>query len=251
MLKLSVCVEMLFREHDFPDRIRKVADLGINGFEFWRQENKDLEAIAKLRDDLKLTWVGMVGTSRALTDVADNTAVLSDLQQSIALAKDLHCQSLIVTSGPSQPDVDLSKQHENIVTILQEAAPMAEEAAVTIALEPLNTAVNHPGTYLSSSYEGYEIVRKVNSPRVKLLFDIYHQQITEGNVIANMTNHMELIGHVHLADVPGRHEPGTGELNYKNILRAIADSNYDGYVGCEFAPSGTSTQALDYVKTLV
>jgi hydroxypyruvate isomerase len=195
--------------------------------------------------------VGMVGTSQPLTDPNNMDAAIVELKQNIAIAQDIRCQSLIVTSGPQQPNVEPQVQHDTIVDILKAVAPSAETANITIVLEPLNTIVNHPGTYLSSSFEGYDIIREVGSSKVKLLFDIYHQQITEGNIIANITEHMELIGHFHLADVPGRREPGTGELNYANIFKAIADSDYQGYVGCEFSPSGTSVQALEYIKTLL
>lgn len=250
-MRLSVCVETLFRDEPFLDRLRRVAELGFPGFEFWRQDDKDLEAIARLRDELNLTWVGMVGTSLPLTDPQLNDAVVSELEKSIAAAKDVGCLSLIVTSGRENEQLDRDAQHDNIVEILKAVAPSAEKANVTIVLEPLNTAVNHPGTYLSSSYEGYEILRKVNSSHVKLLFDIYHQQITEGNVTANFREHIDLIGHFHIADVPGRHEPGTGELHYANILRAISETGYQGFVGCEFRPSGDDAAALEYVKQLL
>lgn len=251
MVKLSVCVEMLFHEQPFLDRIRSVADLGLPGFEFWGITNKDLGAIVKLRDELGLTLVGMVGTSQPLTDPEKREAAVRELKKNIQLAKDIQCRSLIVTSGPEQANLTPEEQLGNITAVLKEVASTAEEAGVIIVLEPLNTVVNHPGIFLNSSYTGYEILRNVGSPNVKLLFDIYHQQITEGNIIANIREHMEYIGHFHLADVPGRQEPGTGELNYANIFKAIANSNYDGFVGCEFRPSTNSKQALEYVKTLL
>lgn len=251
MVNLSVCVEMLFREQPFLDRIKSVAQLGILGFEFWGIGNKDLATIAKLRDELGLTLVGMVGTSLPLTDPTTRETAVAELKENIQLAKDICCRSLIVTSGPVQAELPPEVQQDSITTVLKDIAQAAEEAGVIIVLEPLNTAVNHPGIFLSSSHIGYEILRKVGSPNVKLLFDIYHQQITEGNIIANITEHMEFIGHFHIADVPGRKEPGTGELDYANIFKAIADSNYTGYVGCEFTPSTDPKQALEYVKTLL
>jgi hydroxypyruvate isomerase len=129
-------------------------------------------------------------------------------------------------------------------------APDAEEAGVTLVLEPLNTAVDHPGYYLTSTAEGIEIVEEVGSPSVQLLYDVYHQQITEGNVIDTITDHVEHIGHIHIADVPGRHEPGTGELNYANVFDAIDDADYEGYVGCEFSPTGDPDAAMADVLEL-
>ena len=115
---------------------------------------------------------------------------------------------------------------------------------MTLALEPLNTAVDHPGYFLTSSAEGFDIVDAVDSPNVKLLYDVYHQQITKGNIVQTVTENVERIGHVHLADVPKRHEPGTGELNYAHILSVLDDAGYDGYVGCEFSPVGSPEGAV-------
>ena len=110
--------------------------------------------------------------------------------------------------------------------------------------------MDHAGYYLSRSDEAAEIVNSVDSPNVKILFDIYHQQISEGNLIPNIRAYQELIGHFHLADHPGRHEPGTGEINYHNVLKAIRDVGYDGFVGLEYWPSGENHEATlrDVVK---
>src|SRR4029077_17233792 len=114
----------------------------------------------------------------------------------------------------------------------------------TVVLEPLNVLVDHAGYYLVTTAEGLEIVDEVASPNVKLLFDIYHQQISEGNVIRNLTENLAKIGHVHAADNPGRHEPGTGELNYAVIFRALDAAGYDGHVGLEYRPSTDPAETL-------
>jgi len=130
-------------------------------------------------------------------------------------------------------------------------ATNAEGAGVTLGVEPLNTIVDHPGYYLTSSAEGYEIVETVDSPAVKLLFDIYHQQVSEGNVTRNLTSDIGQVGYVHIADVPGRHEPTTGELNYANVLTALDDAGYDGYVGCEFTPEHDPSAAIENCRNLL
>ena len=104
---------------------------------------------------------------------------------------------------------------------------------MTIVLEPLNILVDHMGYYLVTSKEGFDVIREVNSPNVKLLFDVYHQQTSEGNLISNIRNNIDLIGHIHLGDVPGRKEPGTGEINYRNVFKAICESGYTGYCALE------------------
>ncbi len=137
-----------------------------------------------------------------------------------------------------------------MVACLKTAAPLAEEAGVTLVLEPLNILVDHPGYFLTSSREGFEIVEQVGSPAVKLLYDIYHQQVTEGNLIATITSHIDLIGHFHAADVPGRHEPGTGEINYANVLAAIDEAGYEGFIGLEYAPTVATAESLQAVLSM-
>jgi hydroxypyruvate isomerase len=134
--------------------------------------------------------------------------------------------------------------------MLKHVAPLFEDAGVTLVVEPLNILSNHMGYYLSSSYEAFEICNVVGSPRVKVLYDIYHQQISEGNLIPTIRKYFDLIGHLHVADVPGRHEPGTGEINYKNVFKAISDLGYDKYVGLEYSPTINTAETVKNVIEL-
>jgi len=248
--KLSVCIEMLFSDLPFLERIERTAALGFAGVEFWGWQDKDLAEIHQKITELDIELAAFAGSNTPLNDPTKTESAVLDIKKSIATGQKLDVRNIIITVGQALEDVPHTKQHDNIIEVLQKAAPTAEAAGITLVLEPLNTVVDHQGYYLASSYEGYEILEAVNSSRVKMLFDIYHQQITEGNIIENITEHIELIGHFHLADVPGRQEPGTGELNYANILSAVDKTDYDGFVGCEFRPSGSSEKALDYVQEL-
>jgi len=105
-----------------------------------------------------------------------------------------------------------------------------------MVIEPVNL-IDHKGCFLSRCEEGFKLIREVGSPNVKLLYDFYHQQITEGNLIGNAIKNFDLIGLFHVGDVPGRHEPGTGEINYKNIFKALKEKGYEGYIGLEFMPT--------------
>ncbi len=155
---------------------------------------------------------------------------LECLKESIEAAKAMRTTNIVVTSGNERSDVSREVQHANIVKLLKAAAPIAEEAGMMLVLEPLNILVDHKGYYLTTTAETAEIIREVNSPNVKILYDVYHQQITEGNLINNIKNNIDLIGHIHVGDVPGRKQPGTGEINYKNVFKAIKDTGYEGYV---------------------
>ncbi|NMP38367.1 MAG: TIM barrel protein, partial [Clostridiales bacterium] len=164
--------------------------------------------------------------------------------ESVERARELGVKNLIVTAGQARDDISREEQHANIVNALRCAVPIFERAGVNLILEPLNTITNHRGHYLSSSYEGFGIIREVGSDNVKLLYDIYHQQITEGNLIPNITKNIGFIGHFHAADNPGRNEPGTGEINYRNVFAAINASGYNGYIGLEYEPTQDSAQSL-------
>lgn len=238
-IKLSACIEMIFRDvPEFADRLDKVKEAGLNAFEFWGWANKDLPAIAKKRAELGLDLAAFcVVAEKPLVDPDGTEVWVKGAEESIAKAVEMGCPTLITTVGNELP-IPRETQHASIVKGLKAIAPKAEAAGITLVVEPLNLLVDHAGYYLATSAEGFEIIREVNSPRVKLLFDIYHQQITEGNLIQNITNNVDLIGHFHMADVPGRHEPLTGEINYENVFRAIAETDYAGYVGMEFKPTG-------------
>jgi hydroxypyruvate isomerase len=250
-LKLSACIEMVFSTApEFVDRIDVAAECGLPAFEFWGWHNKDLPAVRARADQLGLKIAGMCCDSTgALVDPANHEAWVAGAKESIAKAKAFNVPTLIVTTGNELP-ISREQQHAAIVAGLKAIAGDAEAQGITLVLEPLNILVNHMGYYLATSDEGFEIVRQVGSPRVKLLYDIYHQQITEGHLIPRITANIDLIGHFHCADVPGRHEPGTGEINYGNVFRAIAGTDYDGFIGLEFAPTGDHRDAVRRTKQI-
>ena len=252
MIKLSACLEMMFPEiDDFNQRIPAAAEAGLDGVEFWRYSNKDLDAVASACQNTGLSLTAMtVETPEGMLDyrLADQFAEAT--QQAIAAAQVVSCSTLICITGNIEEPINRNRAHAGIVACLKTAAPLAEEAGVTLVLEPLNILVDHPGYFLTSSREGFEIVEQVGSPAVKLLYDIYHQQITEGNLIATITSHIKLIGHFHVADVPGRHEPGAGEINYANVLAAIDEAGYEGFIGLEYVPTATTPETLQAVLSM-
>jgi len=252
MIKFSVCVEMIFRDLPFVERVRKVAEAGAEGVEFWRWDNKeDLDGIRKVADECGVKIVAHTGSpSNNLVNPDNKKDYIEGLRKGIEVAKKLGCSTLLQTTGNELKDVPRAEQHRSIVEHLKEAAPIVEDAGVVLVLEPLNTLVDHKGYYLDSTAEAVEILQEVNSPNVKLLYDIYHMQIMEGNIIQTIEKNISLIGHFHIADVPGRHEPGTGELNYGSIFRKIDELGYDGFVGMEFKPLGDHLEAVKSVMAM-
>jgi hydroxypyruvate isomerase len=254
MIKLASCIEMMFTEFPFEERFAEAKKLGFAGVEFWGWENKDLAAVADASRAAAIPVTDCcVGTrdagrtaqyARGAMLVRANAPLYAEMvEETIEAVKPAGIRTLIATTGQALPGADRQAQQEAVVACLKAAAPVLERAGVTLVLEPLNVLVNHRGYYLDTSKQAFEILRLVGSPNVKLLYDIYHQQITEGNLIQTITENIGLIGHFHVADVPGRHEAGTGEINYKNVLAAIRGAGYAGFVGCEYAPSdGKTTQ---------
>ncbi len=251
MARLSVCIEMIFREQPFLDRIDCVAEAGYSAFEFWGWRSKDIEGILQRKREFALE-VSVFGVDHKgrLVDYTTKDEFIKGVRDSIEVAHKMECPSLMITVGNEMEGIPREKQHESIVKCLKETAKLVEKADVTLVLEPLNVLVDHEGYYLYSSVEGFQILEEVYSPNVKLLYDIYHQQITEGNLIDTIKKNMESIGHFHVADVPGRHEPGTGEINYANVFRSIDEAGYDGFVGLEFKPLADPKVALKEVMRI-
>ena len=252
-MKSSVCIEMIFTEYPFLERIEKAAEAGFDAVEFWNWDNKDLGGIKAAADRAGLAIASFQSNlGGTLIHPDHRESFVAGIEKSLGKAQEMGAPSLFLLTDELGDDrsvrfqfAELSEdaKYHNVLDGLKMIAPLAEEAGVTLVLEPLNIHVDHPGYFLHRSAVGFDLVRAVESPRIKLLYDIYHMQVMEGNIIHTLISNLDVIGHVHVADVPGRHEPGTGELNYANIFKALRDAGYDRYVGFEFEPTISSEQA--------
>jgi hydroxypyruvate isomerase len=235
-LKPSVCIDAVLEGVPYTDALRMVAEAGIGAFEFWGWWDKDLTDLLAARDAHQRTVAACCTKFVSLVDPATRDEYLAGLEESIDAAQKLQCRTLISQVGDYREGVPRVEQHNCLVAGLKEAAPMLEAAEVTLVIEPLNELVDHPGYYLIRSNEAFDIVDEVGSPRVKVLFDIYHQQISEGHLIHNITTHIHKIGHFHAAGNPGRHELTLGEIRYRSVFDAIQNTDYVGFVGLEYWP---------------
>ncbi|HOK08688.1 MAG TPA: TIM barrel protein [Candidatus Hydrogenedens sp.] len=218
------------------DKLEAVSAWGLPAYE-WLHPKGDFKSIRNKADSLGLELSCIVGVGaiapRQMVDETDHDRLEKQFRERIEVAKQLNCKRLIGLTGNERTDVSREVQKENVITCLKRLAPIAEDNQVYIVVEALNPLVDHHGYFLCRTDDTMEILKEVNSPHVLMLFDIYHQQITEGNVIRNLTENISRIGHFHVADNPGRKEPGTGELNYHNIFKAIAGTDYKGFVALE------------------
>ncbi|HSO74664.1 MAG TPA: TIM barrel protein [Blastocatellia bacterium] len=250
-IRLSVCIDMILTEVPFLDRMDRIKKLGYPAFEFWEWKNKDVDAILRKKNELGLEIATIMGSGwKHMNSEEARRTFVSEIQASLVTAKRLGVKTLIVTTGFEDKRIPRAEQHANYVAAFKAAVPLAEQAQITLVLEPLNIKVDHPGYYLQTAKEGFEMIDEVGSPALKMLFDIYHHQIMEGNVIADITKNIAKIAHFHIADVPGRHEPGSGEINYANVFRAIAATGYQGFVGLEYKPSRDADETLREVLKL-
>ena len=241
-MKLSVCIDALYGGEPLRG-IEETAQAGLSAFEFWGWTDKDVDAMAHLARELSLNVAAMCTRNFILNDPKYREEFLDGLRASIPVAKKLGCPTLITQVGQDTGECR-EKQHDSIVEGLKASAPMMEEAGITLVIEPLNLRVNHPGYYLAGSDEAFDIVREVASPNVKVLFDIYHQQVTEGDVVRRLLANLPLIGHFHAAGNPGRNELTRGEMNYRYIFDSIREAGYTGYVGLEYIPLGNALEGL-------
>ncbi|WP_332690831.1 hydroxypyruvate isomerase family protein [Devosia sp.] len=247
MTRFSACIEMLFvpETRDPAQRIRLAKAAGLDAVEFWFWSNKDLDAVERALEETGLTLAAIVAEPFAeLTRQGDHDRFLRGLEQSRDAALRLGAPVLICQSGPLLPGIDRSRQHDDLTIAMARSADVLAGSGVRMGLEPLNDRVDHPGYYLTSSTEAFAIVDAVNRPEIGLTYDLYHSLIMDEDPQAVAAGHLDRIFHVHLADHPGRHQPGTGRLDLQPHLAWLDAQGYDGWVGLEFRPTGSTADAL-------
>lgn len=250
--QLSVCAEMVFLDLPFIDRVRRIHQLGF-GVEIWGWANKDIAALAATG----ARFTSMTGyLSGNLTDDDQIAQLLQSAETSLAVAAQLNCPVLNL-HGTGLDDKGLPVKPVAVVTgamwlkaadTLRKVAQLGERAGRVFTLENLNLPVDHPGTPFALAADTLALVEAVNSPALKMNLDLYHAQIGEGNLIELIRRAGPAIGEIQVADVPGRQQPGTGEINYRAIARALHDIGYQGTVAMEGWASGDSTAALQQFR---
>ncbi|MAI35803.1 MAG: glyoxylate-induced protein [Rhodopirellula sp.] len=243
-LKPSVCIDAVYEGVPVDRAIDLVQAAGINAIEFWGWWDRDLAAIETARDQGGLEISACCTKFISLVDPSLRDSYLEALEQSIQVATRMKCKTLISQVGDAIPGISRAVQHASLVDGLRETRPMLEASGITLVIEPLNELIDHQGYYLVRSDEAFEIIDQVDSANVKVVFDIYHQQISEGQLIANITSNIDKIAHFHAAGNPGRHELTRGELHYPSIFDAIGATDYSGFVGLEYWPVDDASMGL-------
>jgi hydroxypyruvate isomerase len=236
MLELSLNIEPLLTGLDFYDRIQCAADLGFKAVEFWDPTVKDASRIARLAAANKVS-IAMC-CMKGIFDITLNCPyplVARGVEETARAMKEMGCSSMFILAGNVESKADTQKNI--IIENLKRLAEPAEKHNIRIHIEPVNSFVDLKGQYLDLPRVAFEIIKCVNHPRVRMICDIYHMQVMEGNIIDGIIKNIDLISHFHSAAVPGRKEHFLGENDYPTIIQAIESTGYRGYFGVEYYPS--------------
>ena len=258
-MKPAICIEMLYPEASPEQKLQRIAKQGFKFVEFWSHKDKDIDALEAAAADCGVRIVNFSGQRAGdLIDASTHAVVLREIEESVAVAHRLGSGILMVLSNElgeqgrvihNCAQLSAEAKHENLVAGL--AALMRKiPADIGVVLEPLNTVVDHPGYYLSDMDEAIRVIREVNHPRLKILCDFYHLALMGEKPLELTRRYARDMGHIHIADYPGRHEPGTGLGPWKEVLKELHDCGYSGFVGFEFSPSADSDAALEAVRRL-
>ena len=239
--KFAVNCEMWWSKLPFMDRIRETAKLGFPSIEFWPLAGKDIPAVAALCQDLGIEIAQFTawGFTPGMNEPKNHDAVEAAVREAVKAAKILKCKKACVVAGNDVPGMTQEEMHKNVITALKRVKPIAEDNDLTLILEPMNIRVDHKGHCLYGSAPAIKICQEVDSTHVKINWDLYHMHITEGDLCGHLREGMETktIGYLQLADHPGRHEPGTGEIHYNRVLKEAHDLGYRDFVGLECRPT--------------
>ncbi len=246
----------MFADLPFLDRITAAAEQGFRAVEWMFSYDTPAERVRERLRALELEAVlinapagDWEGGERGLAGLPGREQeTLESARQAIAYAQAIGCSRVHVMAGKCDELVPRAVQIGTMVNNVRVAADLAAKAGVSIMIEPLNRSVDMPGYLLAGSAEGVEIVEKVGRPNVRLQYDVYHMQIVEGDLIRTITRLIPLIGHIQIADNPGRNEPGTGEINYSYLFATLDALGYEGWVGCEYRPKGDTAAGLSWAR---
>jgi len=247
--KFAVNIEMWWRKLPFLDRIRKTAELGFPAVEFWPWQGKPIDETAELCGslDIKISQFTAWGFSPGLNNPKNHERFVEQIKAGCDVAKRLNCKKMTVVGGNNQKGMTQHEMHEHIISGLKLAAPIAESHDVMLILEPMNIRVDHKGHCLYGSPDAVRICQEVDSRHVKINWDLYNMQISEGDLSRRLREGFEQVGYLQVADNPGRNEPGTGEVHYNRVLQEAHDLGYRDYIGLECRPKNGELAAAKRV----
>lgn len=259
-MRKCACIDTLFTELPFLERFGAAKEAGFESVEFWGWTDKDLDAIREAAQKAQINISGFNGDADySLVDPTHKEKYINFLKQSIAAAKKIGAESVTIHSN-ALGDGGIVVNHYtelshtvklcSMYDMLRDCAVIAEKENIRLNLEALNITTDHVGNFLQTTQMGAEICRLIGSPYLKLLYDVYHMQLNEGSLNDTLSKYIDQIGHIHIADAPGRHEPGTGEINYKNVCSHLEKLGYIGRLGFELFPQTMTAEAVKAIMAV-
>ena len=255
MLKFCANLTMMFNEVDFLGRFERASRAGFKGVEFlfpyeWAKETLveelDKHGLEQVLHNLPAgNWAA---GERGIACLPERVGEFQDgVGLAIEYAKALRCPRLNCIAGIIPKDVPAEKVRQTIVDNLRFAANALEKEGITLLVEALNSQ-DIPGFCLTHTQDVLQLIEEVNQPNLWLQYDIYHMQIMEGNLTRTISDNLTRIAHIQFGDNPGRHEPGTGEINFSNLFHFIDKAGYNGWIGCEYKPAGITEDGLEWIR---
>lgn len=254
----SACIETMYCELPFLERFRAAKADGFSAVEFWSWTDRDLDTVRSTAEKAGVEIAGFNGDGAdwSLIRPEHREGYLGFLRRSIAAAERVGARSLTLHSnalGAGGAVADACSELSETVKLcamygtLLECAALAEASGILMNLEPLNAVTDHRGCYLTSTRMAAEITRLIGSPGLRVLYDVYHMQLSEGRLCDTILSCGDQFGHVHAADAPGRHEPGTGEINYRRVFACLEEAGYQGLIGFELVPESSTAKAVEAI----
>ena len=248
----------MYRELPFLERFQAAKNDGFDFVEFWSWTDKDLDAVKAAAESAGIGISGFNGDADySLIDPTHKEPYLAFLRRSVDAAKKIGARSVTIHSNAlGEGGIVVNHYAELSETVklcsmydtLLECARLAEESGIQMNLEPLNITTDHVGNFLATTRMAAEITRLIGSPRLKVLYDVYHMQLNEGSLCDHIRAYGDQFGHIHVADAPGRHEPGTGEINYHQVFRCLEEIGYQGLIGFELMPQTNTAKAVEAIN---
>ena len=250
-MKLSVCLPIVFPNVPMDEAMRQVGAIGYQYAECWQVRDEEVPALRRAMQESGVSLLSIVADDFSLNIPQNRSAWLAALEHTAKRASELGAPYIVTQVGQDSGE-PMAVQYASVIDGLRSALGILNAYGVTLLIEPLNTRVDHKGYILEHSSDAFAIVDAVGSPLVRVVYDIYHQQISEGDIIATVTANLDKIVHLHAAANPGRHEIFLGENDYRVIARAIDNAGYHGAMTLEYkptlAPKESLQATLEYMK---
>lgn len=259
-----ICFEMIYTDQNPPDlnpseKIARIAEQGFHKVEFWSWRDKDIRALKSACRDTDVQIANFSGHRKgSLIARETHELFLDDLKDAVGAARELGCPTLMLLSNElgeggrvtdRYDQIPPNEKYTNLLQGLRRALEVTPEE-ISLVLEPLNTKIDHPGYYLADMGTSVSLIREISDPRLKILADLYHLGVMGENLEGLVDEHADLIGYVHVADFPGRHEPGTGSADWRSLLTRLHERGYTGAIGFEYSPLKDSEESLKRIKAL-